>query len=255
MTKLHEILAAEKTVNASWMKLIEDTTAKFKKPHMFEGSIKTLKMLEESPANKSLEAAAREEKAMQTTVCDTLEYAFGLFAKAEDLQARKNATNAIATATVLWKGAVLFEGLPIDELLGLESRLIKIRQLIIDVPTLDASKTWIRDPNDPKHVFRMEHKEITTKTENKMVPVVLSAATDKHPAQVKESTQVSVVGQFEVMKTTGCATATQKANAILTIDELMLEIKQARMRANDKQVVEIAVGQKLVDLILAPFKE
>lgn len=254
MTKLHEILAAEKTVNGSWGKLQEDTLAKFKKPDMFMGVIKTLTMLEENAGNKAAEAAAREEKAMQTTVFDTLDYALSLFVKAEDLQATKNLTNANARGTVNWRGAPLLIDLPVDELLGLEARLAKIRQIILDVPTLDASKAWVRADTDPAHVLRLASPEVTTKTETKMVPVVMAQATDKHPAQVKESSVVSVVGKFEVMRTTGCATATQKANGIQVIDELLLEVKQARMRANETVVVASNVGQTLVNLILEPFR-
>src|SRR5271163_3250549 len=108
MSKLHELLAAEKTPTGAWNTLLDGTLKKFKDPtHYFEGHSKSLKMIEDSDANRNLEAAAREEKPVTTTVYETLEYALDIFGKAEDLQYQKNATNRIATGDVMWKGEVL----------------------------------------------------------------------------------------------------------------------------------------------------
>ena len=128
MSKLHELLAAEKTPTGAWNSLYEDTLKKFKNPtHFFDGHSKSLAMIEDSDANKAVEAQAREEKPVTTTVYETLEYALDLYGKAEDLQFQKNETNRKAVGTVMWKGAVLLKDMPVDELLGLEARLTKIR--------------------------------------------------------------------------------------------------------------------------------
>src|SRR6185295_6335886 len=117
MAKLHELLAAEKTPTGAWNQLYEDTMKKFKNGvHFFEGHSKSLAMIEESDSNKAIEAAAREEKPVTTTVYDTLEYALEIFGRAEDLQYQKNATNREATATVSWRGKVLLADMPVDEL-------------------------------------------------------------------------------------------------------------------------------------------
>lgn len=251
MTKLHELLAAEKTVSAAWNTLYEETLKKFGNEHFFAGHTKSLKMIEDSPANEALEAQAHDHKEVATNVHDTLEYALEIYGRAEDLQFQKNLTNAVTGADVNFRGSMLFHNLPVDQLLGLEARLAKIRLLYLAVPTLDASKSWKLDEMTGTWVSQPEYG---TKTEKIMVPVVLSPATDKHPAQVKESTRDNVVGKFTNVKRSGAATAIQKAEAIKLIDELLVEVKQARMRANDTLVKTNKLGGDLVATLLAPFK-
>src|SRR5262245_18916338 len=154
MAKLHELLAAEKTPTSAWNQLFEDTLKKFKNPtHFFDGHSKSLQMIEDSPANKAIEDQAREEKPVTTTVYDTLEYALEIFGRAEDLQYQKNATNRRATGTVMWRGAPLLADMPVDELLGLEARLTRMRLLLAEVPTLDATKHWKPASTIGAHVF------------------------------------------------------------------------------------------------------
>ena len=250
MSKLHELLAAESTVASTWNTLFDETLKKFGNDHFFSGHTKSLKMLEESAANEAIEAAARDHKDLPTTVAATLDYALNSFARAEDLQVQKNKTNTVALADVQFRGQVIFEKLPVDELLGLENRLAKIRTLFTAMPTLDASKRWGFD--DTQHCW-VTDEENTTKTEKIMVPVIMAPATDKHPAQVKESTRDNVVGKFSLIKRSGAATATQKAECLQLIDELLVEVKKARMRANSVQVADVQIGGKLKELLMSPF--
>lgn len=255
MTKLHELLAAEKTPTASWNTLREDTIKKFKNAdHFFSGHDKSLQMIEDSPANSAEQEKARESKPVPTTVFDTLDYALGIFAKAEDLQYQKNATNRMATGTVLWRGFELLVDLPVDELLGLESRLGHIRAIIEAAPTLDAARHWVGAPALGAHVWELREAEKTTKTEKIVIPIVMSPATAQHPAQVQAMQKDVVVGTFATMKRSGACTAVQKSDALVQIDELMIEIKQARMRANETVAVNDKIASKIVNLILEPFK-
>ncbi len=253
MTKLHELLAAEKTPTGAWNQLYEDTLKKFKNPaHFYEGHSKSLAMIEETDGNKAIESQSREEKPVPTNVYDTLEYALDIFARAEDLQFQKNSTNRIATGTVLWDGSPFLENMPVDELLGLESRLTKMRQLFAEIPTLDATKHW-RHAEGMGRVWETEHPEETTKTEKQLLPVIMAEATKEHPAQIEAVQKDVVVGKFTTIKRCGSATAQQKAEAIKRIDELIIQIKQARMRANETEVEKITVADVIVKLILEPL--
>ncbi len=255
MTKLHELLAAEKTPTAAWNTLREDTLKKFKNPdHFFRGHSKSLKMIEENPANQAEEEKSREDKPVPTTVMDTLDYALNIFARAEDLQYQKNATNRTATATVLWKGEPLLKDLPIDELLGLEARIAKLREVVDAIPTLDATKAWIKDSQAGGNIWCLPMPEKTTKTEKVMTPVIMAVATDKHPAQVQAVTRDNVVGTFATMRRSGEATAVQKSDMLMRIDDLLIEIKQARMRANETVAVDGKIAGILVNLIMEPLK-
>lgn len=255
MAKLHELLAAEKTPTGAWNQLYEDTMKKLKTAeHFFRGHSKSLAMISDTPENKNIEAQAREEKAVVTTVYETVEYALDIFGKAEDLQYQKNATNRKATGTVMWRGAPLLEDLPVDELLGLEARLTKLRTLFAEIPTLDASKHWEQSGNLGEFIWVMTYPEETTKTEKIVVPVVMSPATDKHPAQVQAVGKDVVVGKFTTTKRSGEATALQKAELIKVTDELMVAIKQARMRANETEAVNDRIAGKIVAVLLEPLK-
>lgn len=255
MSKLHELLAAEKTPTTAWNQVREDTLKKFKNPtHFFDGHSKSLKMLSESAENGAIEAQAREEKPVTTTVLSTLDYALDLFGKAEDLQAQKNRTNANALADVSFRGAVILKNLPVDELLGLEARLAKLREVYEAIPTLDATKHWV--PNDTLGVgvWQVQYPEETTKTEKRMTPVEMSPATEKHPAQVQAVIVEAVVGKYTTIKRSGAVTALQKAEAIKRIDELIVEIKRARMRANETEVIQTQVASALLPLLMEPLR-
>lgn len=255
MTKLHELLAAEKTPTAAWNTLREETIKKFKNAeHFFRGHSKSLAMIEDTPANRAEEEKAREDKPVPTTVWDTLDYALKIFAKAEDLQYQKNATNRVATATVMWQSKVLLEDLPVDELLGLEARLGKLREVIEAIPTLDATKHWQDAPQIGDHVWELPFAEKTTKTEKIVVPIIMAPATEQHPAQVQAIQKDNVVGTFALMRRSGEATAVQKSDAIVRVDELLVEIKQARMRANETVALSGGIADKIVNLIMEPLK-
>jgi hypothetical protein len=253
MPKLHELLAAEKTPTGAWNQLYEDTLKKFKNPaHFFQGHSKSLQMIVDSPENSATEDQNRDEKPVTTTVIDTLEYALDIFAKAEDLQYQKNKTNTRAFGTVMWRGAPILTEIPVDELLGLEARLTRLRQLFAELPTLDATKEWITSPM--RAVWALRYPEETVKTEKIVVPIIMSPATDKHPAQVQAVGKDNVVGKFTLIKRSGEATAQQKADLLKLVDELLIEIKQARMRANETEAVTDRIASVVVALLLEPLK-
>lgn len=254
MSKLHELLAAEKTPTGAWNALREDTTKKFKNPgHFFDGHSKTLKMIADSPENSAIEAQAREEKPVTTTVLATLDYALDIFGKAEDLQAQKNATNRIATGDVVFRGQTILSGLPIDELLGLEARLMKVREVFEAAPTLDATKHWKPAPDLGRGIWEMKYPEESTKTEKRTTPVIMAPATEQHPAQVAAVNTEAVVGKYTMLRRSGAATALQKAEAMKTVDDLLVAVKQSRMRANETEVLNTSVASVIVPILLSAF--
>lgn len=254
MSKLHEILAVEKTRSTAAAKLLDETANKFTKDQFFSGHIKTLKMLADSPENTAIEEAARDEKALPTTVPETLEYVFDFWAKAEDVTFAKNKTNQIANADLLFRGQVLVSSVPVDELLGLETRLQTLRNVMDRIPTLDASKEWSLSNNGRQGQYVSVSEEVTSKTEKTMTAVVLYEATDKHPAQIERVTADKVVGTFKRRLISGAATSKQKADVIAILDELLVETKQARQRANTVEVINEKIGSKIADLIMTAFK-
>lgn len=251
MPHLHELLAVERHRNAQVEALLTETLNKFGKYDFFAGAIKTLKMIEDNTANAALEKAAEARREVPTTVHETLEYVFDFWANAEDVQVQKNCTNRTATGTVTIDGLTLAD-MPVDELLGLEVRLDKLRNLAKQMPSLNAAKAWVPLP-ERKGLYKTLHEETTTKTEKVMYPVVMSPATDKHPAQVKEAMKDNVVGTFHLIEFSGAASTEQKARFIERLDALIGAVKQARMRANTTEIVKVNVGRDIAKWLMEPF--
>lgn len=252
--KLHELLAAEKTVTSAFATLLTETKAKFGKEQFFQGNDKTLTLLVDGPAKESTERAARETRPLTTTVPDTLDYIAGIWTKAEDLLFQKNTTNQYAKADIEFEGKVIKQNVSIDELMGLEARLVTWRDLIQNAPTLDASKKWVSDSGNRNFTWKTEQPEVAVKTEKDVQSVVLYPATEKHPAQIKEISKDIVVGAFSNMRFSGAITSRAKADSLAIIDTLISEVKKSRTRANEVEVVLVNIGKDITDLFLGPIR-
>lgn len=249
--RLHELLAIEKNQQTQFTTLIQDTQNKFGRDHYFKGWVKSLKMIQDSPENEAIEKAGSETKDVVTTVNETLEYLFERWASYEDTQIRKNTTNQKAT-TSLPIGDTVIDDVPVDELMGLETRLTKIREIFQQIPTLDASREWQKS-TVREGVWIASRPDVTTKTERVITPVVLYEATKEHPAQIEKISKDEVVGSFTTVSFSGAITSLQKANALKRIDDLLGEVKKARMRANMKEVVNASIGSVLAKYLLEPL--
>lgn len=254
--KLHEILAVEKARTNQVKTLLEDTSRKFSKAtDYFAGHLKSLKLIKDDPANAATEAAAREQRQLPTTVVETLEYVFKHWSVAEDVLLQKSLTNQIAKADiVLADGKVLASGVPVDELLGLESRLEELRKIFHAIPTNRADTKYAPADDGRKGSWTAVDPDITTKTERTKEPFIKAPATDKHPAQVDVVEKDVVVGTFTNIKLSGAATSQQKAQLIELIDDLIAATKQARMRANTVEVVDGKIGNAVTGYLMQAFK-
>ena len=207
-------------------------------------------MIEDTPGNKAMEKDQQELRPLTTTVFETVQYALKYWADAENVRASKNATNQLAKADLELDGKVLATEVPVDELMGLEDRLSKLKAFFTQAPSLDASKTWVPAPEVGKIGAYGSPETYSTKTAKVMTPVVLAAATDKHPAQVKESTADVVVGMFTTKIWSGAMTTQQKADVLALLDKLTVAAKQARNRANTVEVVHNTIGNVIVGEIM-----
>jgi hypothetical protein len=254
--KLHEILAVEKARTGQVKTLLEDTSRKFNKAaDYFSGHLKSLKLIKDDPANAATEAAAREQRQLPTTVVETLDYLFKHWAIAEDVLLQKSLTNQVAKADiVLADGKTLASNVPVDELLGLESRLEELRKIFHAMPTNRADTKYAPADDGRKGSWTAVDADITTKTERIKEPFIKAPATDKHPAQVDVIEKDVVVGTFTNIKLSGAATTLQKANVIELIDDLVAATKQARMRANTVEVLDGRVGAAITGYLMQAFK-
>lgn len=230
MGKMHELLAVEETVVAAAEKLLAETADKFNKhSEFFTGATRVLKRLKDTPEDLAIEQSQRKVKALPTNVQETLTYIFPYIEKMLNLKLSKHLTNQKAVADIVLDGNIIVAGAPVDFLLDLEKQIPRWRKLYEAMPTLDPVRAWVVEE---KGVWKSKEPLTAAQTEKIMYPVVMSEATDKHPAQVKEATKDIVVGVFTQTDFSGAATTQQKSDALALCDKLLAAVKQARMRAN-----------------------
>jgi len=121
------------------------------------------------------------------------------------------------------------------------------------VPTQDASKPWEKDTQRGKGFYKTSTDVVTAKMEKKVEFITISPATDKHPAQIKEISKDIVAGTVTKRYFSGEATSEQKAYALTAVDELIVEVKKSRQRANMVPAETGKIADKIVEVVLAPF--
>ncbi len=241
MSKLHELLAVEADKNNIATKLVEESRATLaKKPDHFRGFTKQILYFEEKRAAEN----AEETKLVVSTVDENLEYTLNHVASYFDVILQKEKTNQTAVADLIVNGVVFAKDVPATFLLGMETRIKALRALFEAVPTLPPAIDWKEDASAGAGHFRSP-QTMVPKTEKQVKYVTLAAATDKHPAQVKDWTEDVPVAKIVTVEYSGMWTVQQKADALDRIDVILQAVKMARQRANTADVVSGKIGAVL----------
>lgn len=247
MGKLHELLAVESDLEAVAKKTTEEAIKTFiNKPNRFMAFHRCCTMFDDEKQN---EAPPDEYLSLTTTVAEKIEYVGEKIAEYYDAVLQKEKTNHQAKADLIVDGSVMETDLPATFLLGLESKLKKIRDLYEAIPTLSPGIEWIPDPDIGKHVYRMKHPETKYKTAKTFQHKVLYDATDKHPAQIERWEETINIGRFVKEIWSGMISSSEKAEILKRLDKLLQGVKKARQRANNIEVTEAEIGKKILNYI------
>jgi len=247
MAKLHEILAVEPEREKTARKIAEEATKTFHdKGAMFLGSTRTWRMFDESAET---EAPPTEYQALATTVPAKLKWVAGTVAQYFDTNLVKEATNQTAVADLIVHDVTLMKDLPATFLLGLETKLTKLRPMYEAIPVLPPSVEWRDAPDLGAHVRQVVHPETKYKTAKTFKHKVLYEATPEHPAQIERWEETVNVGQSTRDVWSGMLTTAEKADMLGRLDALIQAVKRARQRANNITIVQKRVGAKLFDYI------
>lgn len=240
--KLHELLAVEQDRKHKANQAIGEAKNVFvKKDHFFDGMLKHYVSLEEDS-----EQIPDETKEMVTTVKDRLQHALDTVIVAIDAHLSKEETNASNTAKAELKiGETSLGTFSATSLLALESHLSKVKELYLAIPTIDSTKKWDLDPKD--NVYKSQ--ELKFRSVKRPKVVVKYEATEKHPAQTELLYLDFQVGKYETTYLSGKITPTQKSQLLKRIDDLLEGVKVARAKANNVEVNNIKIGEKLFDFI------
>lgn len=241
MGKLHELLAVEPDLKAEAQRLAKKVLGIFGSESALVGKIRTYQPLEEGG-----QTFADEITELATKVGDELagwEVAFSAWL---DAATQKEVTNQGTSANVVVDGTTLFESMPATALLNLESKLAEIRQIFNAIPTNDPTEHWEWDEQQDCWVSR---ERISYRTHKAMRSHVAYHATEQHPAQVETYTEDIRAGVWTSILQSGMLSPVEKQARLKRIDTLIRAVKQARQRANDIDVVNVQLGQKLFDYI------
>lgn len=247
MGKLHQLLAVEADLKNRAKVITDETLTDFnKKQHLFMGSVRRYEPFDSSDTTQYPE----DNVALTTTVPDRIDYTLKPLGAYWDALLQKEMTNQIAAAPIVIDGRELTPALPATFLLGLETRLEGLRNLLAHAPTLPAGHDWEIAPQQGANVWQLTHPERNFKTSKTFQHKVLYEATEPHPAQIEKWEETVNVGMYQKDIWSGMLTSARKAALLFRTDALLRAVKKARQKANDVNVVEERVSQQLFDYIL-----
>ncbi len=248
MAKLHEVLAVESGLQTAAKKINEETIRTFdKKDEHFVGTTREVKHFAEE--DQKLDTS--ETKAMVTTVFDKLLYTVGANVRALDAYLQKEATNQKASADIVVGDQTLATAVPATVLLGLETKLAELRAVYEKIPTLAPGPTWVADKarRAAGGVWRADSPDVTFRTRKTIKPVVMSPATEHHPAQVQAVSEDVPVARITTQHWSGMISSAEKSDLLGRIDQLLRAVKRARQRANNTEVEKRTIGKVLFDFL------
>lgn len=259
MGKLHELLAVEADIRGEYNRVLEETKVTFnKKPNLFSGMHRSLVMFEED--RKREESAGEQHQKIEDTVPSKLEYTLKTVSRKIDHYLQKESTNQVSVADIVIDGFI-FGGdkkgseLPGTFLLGMETLLKEVREVIEASPTLAPGIRWETAPDQGPFVFRASHDEESLRTEKLLRWKETAPATKEHKAQVETWKDDVPVGKYKLEKFSGMISSAQKSKLLARVDTLLQETKKARQRANMTDCVKRTLGDEVMNYILGALKD
>lgn len=243
MGKLHELLAVEGDLQGTAKKLMDETIKTFGKPDHFMGQHRHLQMFD---ASEQAKVVADEFKEMVTTVPKKLDYLGEAVAKFFDAVLQKETTNQNAKADLVVEGTCIARDVPATFLLGLESKLKELRQVIEAAPTLQPGIAWEKDATLGSGVYVMKNPDEKLKTAKTFMHKILHEGNDKHPAQIEKWEEQVAVGKYVTNVQSGMLSPADKSVLLGNCDKLIQAVKKARMKANMVEVSEVYIGQDMM---------
>ncbi len=245
MAKLHQVLAVESDLEGKYKRTCEETKKIFSKAAMFTGSHRKLELFDDSDKTEYPD----EHQAMTTTVHERVEYTGEAISAYFDALFQKEATNQEASADLTVDGVSIGMVLPATFLLALESRLKYVRSIYEALPTLQAGVDWKPSEDKGEGVWDMVHPEEKIKTKMAWQHQVLVPPTKEHRAEIEKWEEQIPVGKFVKHMWCSMITSHQKSEILGRIDKLIQATKQARQRANTREIVKGNVGKSIMDFI------
>lgn len=258
-SKQHQVLAVEPTRQAAAEKQMTECANTFsKKDTLFTGDTRTLTMFGKDPGNtvvlEALEQKGSTKKDVQNTVPENLNYMAGVVGLWFDTLFQKELNNQTARADVVINGKTIIPGAPATYLLGLENKLSKVREVYVALPTLAPGIAWSPATDIGKNIWK---GPLTTdvKTEKTTEHVRLTQSNEKHPDTFVAKEIINNVGKYIDQKFSGMISVAEKASMLARLDNLLMAVKDARMRANDVESTEVKCSMAMFEYLHGQFHD
>lgn len=242
MPKLNQIVAVVNGKKTEAQKALTNVYRKCDQVEIFNGLHRTYRPLDEEG-----ETFPNESKPVQFTVDQALEESKEILKGLFDVIATQDYNNGEAKADVVVDGNTVLEGVPVTYLLFLEKQLTDINTFFSKLPTLDIGESWVKDENKG---FYVGNTYETGKTKKVLQHKVLYDATKEHPAQVEKWTEDVKVGIWLNQKFSGAMPVVEKKKLLEKTRKLQDAVKFARETANNMEVQNVLVGDKIFNYLL-----
>ncbi len=240
MTRLHQILAIDKTLRGDTEKAVTLLHRTLAKEPLLSGITKTYRKINDEDPD-----LPGESNLVQVRAAQVLDEAAARLTRLFDVTAARDFTNCKARADIVLRdGTVLVADVPATYLLYLQKALINVETLVRKLPVLSPEETWEFDPATDTY-----RTKATTTTRGKKIPRnhVKAKATDKHPEQVEVYYEDTTVGYWDTVKYSGALPA-QRVNELLDrVIDLAEAVKMARETANTVEIDDPKPGKVLFD--------
>lgn len=250
MTKLHEILAVEDSLNTVFTDAVKESVDTFSnKEHLFKGHQIIVEPLAVDTDGRTDIAPGMEEHDVAETVPSKLEFLLTHFVKAFDVYAQKEKTNQSAKSDLIVNGDVLIKDCPATMLLGLETKLKILRGALLSIKTNNRALGWVAAAQPNVWAARRDEKFITKKVQRERVVI---QPTEHQPGQFTTYTEDVQVGKKITTHYSGLIDPQTKSDYIARVDILLRAAKKARQRANQQDVdTKFKVGKVIKNFILS----
>lgn len=251
MTKyLNQVVAIEADVRKATMRRLTDVHHALQKPALLEGISK-----EYQPKDADGDTLPSESLRVQATVKEILDATREALVRLFDVTATRDYANGprydgtgapIAVADVVVGEDILVKNAPVSYLLWLERQLDNLHTFASKLPVHDSVTDWTLV--EPRGVYRSTPVQ-TTRSQQVVKALELSAATREHKAQVQAINEQVVVGTWTTTRFTGALPINERSELVQRIERLREAVHAARETANRVEVEEVKVGERIASYI------